>query len=206
MPVSSFTPFDPEPLVLSAQGGKQAAFDALVAAYQWKLRRQCSRFFLQGAEFDDVLQEGMIGFYHAVRSYSAQHHVSFDSYVSICVKRQLSDAVRMFSRKKHRPLNTYVSFDSQPDSASECLTPQFGCFSSDPLDPAEIMVNKETMRLVRTTIEEKLSPFEQQVLQQYIEGSSYQEIALQVNKPVKSVDNAIQRIRRKLGSLLPQAV
>ena len=124
----------------------------------------------------------------------------------MCVKRQLADAVRMFSRKKHRPLNTYVSFDSQTQSKSECLTPQFGCFSPEPLDPAEIMASKEAVRLVRATIEEKLSPFEQQVLQQYMEGNSYQEIALQVNKPVKSVDNAIQRIRRKLGSLLPQAV
>ena len=122
------------------------------------------------------------------------------------MKRQLADAVRMFSRKKHRPLNTYVSFDSQTQSKSECLTPQFGCFSPEPLDPAEIMASKEAVRLVRATIEEKLSPFEQQVLQQYMEGNSYQEIALQVNKPVKSVDNAIQRIRRKLGSLLPQAV
>ena len=141
-----------------------------------------------------------------MRSFSVHRSIPFDSYVSICVKRQLADAVRMFSRKKHRPLNTYVSFDSQTQSKSECLTPQFGCFSPEPLDPAEIMASKEAVRLVRATIEEKLSPFEQQVLQQYMEGNSYQEIALQVNKPVKSVDNAIQRIRRKLGSLLPQAV
>ena len=206
MPASSFTPFDPVPLVLAAQSGNQAAFDALISMYQWKIQRQCRGFFLQGAEFEDVLQEGRIGFFRAVRNFSAQGTVPFDSYVSIRVKRQLADAVRMFSRKKHRPLNTYVSFDSQPESTSECLTPQFGCFSPEPLDPAEIMVSKEAIRLVRATIEEKLSPFERQVLQQYMEGNSYQEIALQVNKPVKSVDNAIQRIRRKLGSLLPRAV
>ena len=206
MPASSFTPYDPVPLVLAAQRGNQAAFDALISLYQYRILRQCRGFFLQGAEFEDVLQEGRIGFFHAVRSFSVHRSIPFDSYVSICVKRQLADAVRMFSRKKHRPLNTYVSFDSQTQSKSECLTPQFGCFSPEPLDPAEIMASKQAVRLVRATIEEKLSPFEQQVLQQYMEGNSYQEIALQVNKPVKSVDNAIQRIRRKLGSLLPQAV
>ena len=136
MPASSFTPYDPVPLVLAAQRGNQAAFDALISLYQYRILRQCRGFFLQGAEFEDVLQEGRIGFFHAVRSFSVHRSIPFDSYVSICVKRQLADAVRMFSRKKHRPLNTYVSFDSQTQSKSECLTPQFGCFSPEPLNPA----------------------------------------------------------------------
>ena len=135
--------YDPVPLVLAAQRGNQAAFDALISLYQYRILRQCRGFFLQGAEFEDVLQEGRIGFFHAVRSFSVHRSIPFDSYVSICVKRQLADAVRMFSRKKHRPLNTYVSFDSQTQSKSECLTPQFGCFSPEPLDPAEIMASKE---------------------------------------------------------------
>ena len=98
MPASSFTPYDPVPLVLAAQRGNQAAFDALISLYQYRILRQCRGFFLQGAEFEDVLQEGRIGFFHAVRSFSVHRSIPFDSYVSICVKRQLADAVRMFSR------------------------------------------------------------------------------------------------------------
>ena len=193
-----------ESLIHSAQQGSRQAFDQLFAAYYLKLRRLCGRYHLPGAEFEDVLQEGSIGFYKAVLSYRFDQSASFDTYLSACIRHHLTDAVRTSTRQKHSPLNNYVSFHSS--SSLDELPPQLGSVSPSAPDPFEIVVTREAVRKIRTTIEENLSPFEQQVLQHYISGRSYQEIAGRLDRPLKSVDNAISRIRRKLRSLLHIAV
>lgn len=187
-------------LIHSAQQGSRPAFEQLFAAYYLKIRRLCSTTHLPGAEFEDVLQEGSIGFYKAVLSYRDDTEATFDTYMATCIRNHLSDAVRSSNRRKHSPLNDYISFQA-PSSLDE-LPPQLGSAPRISSDPFEIVVTREAVRKIRTTIEETLSPFEQQVLDLYISGKSYQEIAGQLDRPLKSVDNAISRIRRKLRSLL----
>ncbi|NLT57486.1 MAG: sigma-70 family RNA polymerase sigma factor [Clostridiales bacterium] len=190
-------------LIAEARQGSQTAFNKLFAHYYPKIRRASNRFYLDGADCDDAFQEACIGFLKALLSYRFEANDSFESYISICIRRQLYDAVRSSKREKHRPLNDYLSIDTSLDLEDPS---QFGALAQIAQDPSEIVVNREDVHRIRAAIEQRLSPFEQGVLQLYLEGASYREIAHRLNTAEKSVDNAIQRIRRKLSSLLLMAV
>ncbi|MBA4370740.1 MAG: RNA polymerase sporulation sigma factor SigH [Coriobacteriaceae bacterium] len=186
-------------LVTAAQGGDEFAHSLLFQKYRGFVRCKARSYFLAGADRDDVVQEGMIGLYKAIRDYDASRAASFRSFAELCVTRQLITAIKTASRQKHAPLNTYVSL-SRPASVeeegerllSDILAAKEVC------DPAELVISAWENAAIRRGFTEQLSPLESDVLKLYVEGRSYLEISGCLGRHVKSVDNALQRIKRKM--------
>jgi len=186
-------------LVLAAQAGDQGASSALVRKYRSLVRCKARSYFLVGGDRDDVIQEGMIGLFKAIRDYDPSRQASFRSFAELCVTRQMITAIKTATRRKHAPLNTYVSL-SRPavsDEEGERLLTDI-LAAKEACDPAEMVVAAWEGDYIRTGFKEALSPFEGQVLRLYMEGCSYQEIADRLGRHAKSVDNALQRIKRKI--------
>ncbi len=187
-------------LVRAAQSGDQQASTALVRKYRSLIRCKARSYFLVGADREDVIQEGMIGLYKAIRDYDPSRQASFRSFAELCVTRQMITAVKTATRRKHVPLNTYVSL-SRPAAGSEddgervlsdILAAREVC------DPAEIVISAWEGDFILKGFSEALSEFEARVLRLYMDGDSYQEIADRLGRHAKSVDNALQRIKRKI--------
>ena len=177
-----------EALCLQAASGDRIAEEALVMRYN-RLVRICARpYFLAGGDSEDLIQEGMVGLLSAIRVYDPAKEASFRTYAEVCIKNRLISAIKAASRDKHTPLNNYVSFE----------TPLFDG-SADQEDPEAIMIGREEFRERLGVLKGQLSGFEAKVLGLYLNGSSYSEIAAEVMRSPKSVDNAVQRIRRKLA-------
>lgn len=174
------------------------ALDCLIGRYKDVVSMKAGKFFMVGSEREDILQEGYIGLYKAVKSFDAEKQNSFKTFAGLCIERQLITAVKNSNRQKHIPLNSSLSlnaaaYDEDEDtSVMEVLDTNKG--AEDPLD---IITKKEYFDLVEKAIDESLSKFERQVLQLYKNGESYAKIAEKLNSKVKSVDTAIQRIRKK---------
>ncbi len=176
---------------LAAQGDRRAE-EQLALRYS-RLVRICARpFFLIGGDSEDLIQEGMVGLLMAIRTYEPQRGSSFRTYAEICIRNRIRSAVRAASRDKHSPLNTSVPLEDPllPTAGAEGQT-----------DPEQLYIRRENLQEWREQVYVCLSRLERQVLERYLEGFSYAEIATQLNRPAKSVDNAIQRIRRKLAQL-----
>jgi len=169
--------------------GKDGSMDVLIERYKRQVRNQARTLFLIGGDHDDLIQEGMLGLFKAIRDYRKEKGVSFQSFAQLCISRQLYSAIQASNRQKHVPLNSYVE-----------LSPALGEGAGDPMEksPEELLIAQETIRGLYAEIQEVLSPFEQEILQAYLEGQSYAEIAVTQQKTPKSIDNALQRIRRKL--------
>lgn len=186
-------------LVRAAQGGDQTASAELLRRYRGLIRCKARSYYLVGADRDDVIQEGMIGLYKAIRDYDPTRQASFHSFAELCVTRQIITAVKSSTRRKHTPLNGYVSL-SRPASADEdgerlledILAAKEIC------DPAEIVIGAWETKYIRDGIVSALSEFETSVLRLYTAGRSYQEIADQLGRHTKAVDNALQRVKRKM--------
>ncbi|MPM14202.1 RNA polymerase sigma-H factor [bioreactor metagenome] len=189
-------------LVRRCKSGDSKALDALIARYYPHIRRCCRGFRFAGAEPEDVMQEALIGFCRAARDFDPDGEIPFDAYTAICIRRHLIDAAKSASREKHKPLNSYVSLNTTADSSSDHAFPVFGFETT--FDPSDAIIDREAVRLTSGRINAALSPYERQVLRQYLEGKSYKVIALSAGKSIKSVDNAVSRIRRKLSALLSQ--
>lgn len=176
-------------------GQSSQAMEELVGRYQ-KLVRACARpYFLVGAEFDDLLQEGMLGLLHAVSLYDPQREVSFQTFAAVCIRNRLISAVRRAGSDKHRLLNDSVplctfSLDAPSDEVNLSPTEK---------SPEELLIGREEYAEFQTQVASALSPLENRVLELYLEGLSYQEIASILNRSAKSVDNAVQRIRKKIA-------
>ena len=156
-----------------------------------------SKYFIIGAEKEDIVQEGMIGLYKAVKSYSNDKQNSFKSFANMCIERQLITAIKTSNRQKHLPLNSYLSLNNSAydnDEDTELIEVFNSKTAEDPLDT---ITKKEYYESVENAIDENLSNFEKQVLSRYLQGESYVDIATKLDTPVKSIDNAIQRIRKK---------
>ncbi len=186
-------------LILAAQRGDDAAVAELVTRYRSFVRCKARSYFLAGGERDDVIQEGMIGLYKAIRDYRPDRQASFRSFAELCITRQLITAIKTATRQKHSPLNTYVSlnrptsFDDEGDRVlSDILAAKEIC------DPAEIVISEWEAASIRDGFTAALSGFETDVLRFYVEGKSYREIAGMLGRGVKSVDNALQRVKRKV--------
>ncbi len=156
-------------------------------------------YFLIGADKDDIVQEGMIGLYKAIRDFNFDRQTSFRAFAEICITRQIITAIKTATRQKHIPLNSYVSLskplaidDDQDRSLADVLQ------TAHVTDPAELLISSEEMRSIKMCFNEILSDFEADVLHLYVEGKSYQEISEYLGRHVKSVDNALQRIKRKV--------
>ena len=185
-------------LVQLSRGGDSFATEYLLKKYKNLVRQRARTYFLAGADRDDLVQEGMIGLYKAVRDFDFEKNAAFKSFAELCIKRQIITAVKASTRKKHIPLNSYVSlskpvFDDERDSCLEELLSEL-----NQTDPEEIFFRKENAAAMGEKIEQVLSKLEKQVLSFYMEGKSYLEIAEIMNRPPKSIDNALQRIKKKM--------
>lgn len=188
-----------ELVLLAKQGGEQA-YDAVLKMFKELVRNKARLFYLSGGDSDDLIQEGMIGLYKAVRDYEPGRS-SFGAFAAMCIERQLSTAVRRSLRDKNRPLNGYISFgfkSAEEDGGGEVIER----LASDSQNPEAIYIDNEDARATLEMIERKLSGFEQRVLRPYIAGKTYDEIATSLSIDSKAVDNAVQRIKRKARLLL----
>ena len=186
-----------EKLVQIVQSNDNIALDYLIHRYDDVVNMKANKFFMIGAEKEDIVQEGMIGLYKAVKSYSNDKQNSFKSFANMCIERQLITAIKTSNRQKHLPLNSYLSLNNSAydnDEDTE-LIEVFNSKTED--DPSEIIAKKEYYSLIERKIDESLSDFEKKVLEQYKQGKSYALIAENLGSKVKSIDTAIQRIRKK---------
>ncbi len=194
-----------EELVEETRNGRSEALDELLRRYRRFARIKARSYFLVGGDRDDVVQEGMIGLYKAVRDYETGHGASFRSFAELCITRQILTAIKTATRQKHTPLNSYVSFDlPQHDDGSRTVADTIE--DVDTADPLTQLVQTDEVARLRELFDEVLSELESNVLHLYVEGRSYQEIADQLGRHVKSIDNALQRIKRKLENHLGVAL
>lgn len=188
-----------EEIISQIRSGDKDALSYLLEKYKNLVNIKVSKYFMIGAEKEDILQEGMIGLFKAIQSFNEQKQNSFKSFANICIERQLITAIKSSNRQKHMPLNTYLSlntaaYDNNEDDSVE-LIDTFNNKTAE--DPLETIMKKEYYSEVEEAINKNLSKFEKQVLDRYLKGESYVTIAKRLDSPVKSVDNAIQRIRKK---------
>ncbi|MEX1177205.1 MAG: RNA polymerase sporulation sigma factor SigH [Nitriliruptor sp.] len=186
-----------EQLVGLVHAGDDRAMTELLQRYRGFARSKARSYFLAGGDREDTAQEGMIGLYKAVRDYAPGHGASFRSFAELCITRQILTAVKTATRQKHGPLNSYVSFD-RPHDGDPDRTIGDTVAAEDDLDPLAQVVASEELRRLQRAFDEVLSGLETEVLTLYVEGRSYQEIAGLLGRRVKSIDNALQRIKRKL--------
>jgi RNA polymerase sporulation-specific sigma factor len=186
-------------LVLAARSGDDGALCDLLNKYRAFARVKARSYFLVGADREDIVQEGMIGLYKAIRDFNPDMQSSFRAFAELCVTRQIITAIKTATRQKHGPLNNYVSF-SRPVSGDDDGERVLGDVipTTAISDPADLVISAERIRALQAHFDEVLSDLETEVLRLYVEGKSYQEIAERLQRHVKSIDNALQRIKRKL--------
>src|SRR6476619_6279095 len=187
-------------LVLKARNGDTAAMDVLIRRYTGFVRLKASSYFLAGGDSDDLIQEGLIGLYKAVRDFRTDKETSFRSFAELCVTRQIITAIKTATRFKHQPLNQYISFSHTPagqDSDGECT---LGDALPGPStnDPSVCVISTEELQSLVFTLGTGLSPLESDALRCYLEGLSYEEMADELGCDCKTIDNALQRVKRKI--------
>ncbi len=179
--------------------GNTEALDFLITKYKPLVRMKGKSYFLIGADREDILQEGMIGLYKAIRDFREEKLTSFRAFAELCITRQIITAIKTATRQKHIPLNSYVSLDKPVYFDEESERTLIDTIASTVIDnPEQLLISQESFDFIEEKMGEMLSDLEQQVLMLYIEGQSYQEISEQLNRHVKSIDNALQRVKRKL--------
>ncbi|MCL5734414.1 MAG: RNA polymerase sporulation sigma factor SigH [Actinobacteria bacterium] len=188
-----------EELVALAKNGDDEATNRIISRYHYFVRLKANSYFLAGGDGDDLIQEGYIGLYKAIRDYEYGRSTSFRSFAELCVTRQIITAIKTASRQKHVPLNTYVSFSHSPSSADfDTRTLADVIPSGRTTDPVQQVISSEEVVSLTDCLVRLLSPLESQVLKYYLEGNSYEDIAAQIGHDTKTVDNALQRIKRKV--------
>ena len=191
-----------EELIVRYRDGDTDAMDFIFERYKYLVRKKAKAMFLAGGDNDDLIQEGMIGLYKAIRDYNTDREASFATFASMCINRQMITAVAASNRKKNMPLNTYVSYDMPAGGDEDSDMRLVDILQSQTeLNPEKLLIDKEHNRDLKSRLKEVLSTFEQQVLTYYLEGMDYTAIAKKMQKPPKSVDNALQRIRSKAARL-----
>ena len=188
--------------VMEAKGGDIIALEFLINKYKNFVKAKARSYFLIGADREDIIQEGMIGLYKAIRDFRDDKLSSFRAFAELCITRQIITAIKTATRQKHIPLNSYVSLNKpiyDEDSDRTLLDILSGTKITD---PEELMINREEYKDIEFKMGEILSELEWKVLTLYLEGKSYQEIAVDLLRHVKSIDNALQRVKRKLERYL----
>lgn len=187
-----------EDVVEAIKSGDQYALEYLIDKYKSVVNVKVSRYYIIGAEREDIVQEGLIGLFKAIKNFDGNKQNSFKTFANLCVERQLITAIKSSNRQKHLPLNSYLSLNQNAFEGEDSSTELLEVFNSKTMeDPLETITKREYYETVETAIDKMLSVFEKKVLNRYIKGESYTEIATRLDAPVKSVDNAIQRIRKK---------
>ena len=187
-------------LIALAKQGNAAAYDRLVRRYYGFVRLKASSYFLAGGDADDLIQEGLVGLYKAVRDYRTDRESSFRNFAELCITRQIITAVKTATRNKHTPLNQYVSFSASPASAPEG-EPTLDEVIPGPTvhDPVNQVISTEELQALVACLSTALSELESRVLALYLDGRSYEEIGGRLDCDTKTVDNALQRVKRKVG-------
>ena len=173
------------------------ATDYIVQRYKNFVRSKARSYFLMGADKEDIIQEGMIGLYKATRDYNRDREVSFKSFAELCITRQIISAIKGASRQKHIPLNSYISLNKPAYDDSERTLIEV-LETEKNLDPEEVVINREQYALIKEVMEAVLSPLEWDVLRGYMDAKSYQEMAEEHHRSIKSIDNALQRVKKKM--------
>jgi len=189
-------------LVKYVHGGNNEAEEILIKRYKNFVMAKSRSYFLVGADREDIIQEGMIGLYKAIRDYKVERLASFRGFAELCITRQIITAIKSATRQKHQPLNSYISLNKPIYSEESDRTLLDVLNGSKLTNPEILFVSKESYDLIEKNIAETLSDLEFDVLQEYLDGNSYEDIASVLGKHVKSVDNALQRVKRKLESFL----
>ncbi|MBR4026608.1 MAG: sigma-70 family RNA polymerase sigma factor [Lachnospiraceae bacterium] len=187
-----------EKLIQEFRAGNSDIADYIIKKYKPLVRKKTNAMYLIGGENEDLIQEGMIGLFKAVRDYDETKECKFSSFAELCINRQLYSALEASNRKKHIPLNTYISFSNQENSDRASLEEQL---SKKSISPEEMMIEEECRMEFEKQLQNKLSLMEKKVLDLYLEGNSYIQIAQQMGKTIKSIDNSLQRIRGKIKLL-----
>jgi RNA polymerase sporulation-specific sigma factor len=191
-----------EDLIEHVRSGDESALDQLIERYKAFVRAKARSYFLIGADREDIVQEGMIGLYKAIRDYRDDKLASFKAFAELCVTRQIITAIKTATRQKHVPLNSYISLDKpiyDEESERTLLDIISGAVVAD---PEELMIHREEFDAIEIQMKKLLSELERDVLILYLDGRSYQEIAEDLSRHVKSIDNALQRVKRKLEKYL----
>ena len=191
-----------EEIVAMAKDGNEKAQECIISKYENFVKSKAKSYFLIGADKEDIYQEGMIGLYKAIRDFNPEKLTSFRAFAEICVTRQIITAIKTATRQKHIPLNTYVSLNKpiyEEESERTLLDVLSGLKITD---PEELFISAEQMEHIQQEIGKVLSDLELEVLTSYLDGKSYQEIACDLDRHAKSIDNALQRVKRKLEKCL----
>lgn len=179
------------------------ALDYLMRKYKLLVEKKAKSYFLMGASRDDIVQEGMIGLFKAIRDYQFDKEASFYSFADLCITRQMISAVKAATRKKHMPLNKYVSLDKPVFDDDQDKTVLLELMpSKKSINPEDVYIGEENLHFIEDALAKKLSGFEKEVLDQYVAGRSYVEIADMMDKSPKSIDNALQRIKKKVLKII----
>ncbi len=191
-------------LIALAKQGSPDAYDRIVRRYYGFVRLKASSYFLVGGDADDLIQEGLVGLYKAIRDYRTDRESSFRNFAELCITRQIITAVKTATRNKHSPLNQYVSFSSSPAGAiGETESTLDETIPGSPVhDPVNQVISSEELRALVACISTVLSELESRVLSLYLDGHSYEEIGGRLGCDCKTVDNALQRVKRKVGQHL----
>ena len=201
---SRYADLTDERIVELSHDGDASAEEYLLDKYKNFVRSKARSYFLVGADHEDIVQEGMIGLYKAIRDYRPDKLSSFRAFAELCITRQIITAIKTATRQKHIPLNNYVSLNKPLYDEESDRTLLDVILEGRTSDPEEMIINMENVGNIRTKINEVLSGLEQEVLNAYLDGKSYQEIAKSLGRHVKSIDNALQRVKRKLEKYLEE--
>ncbi len=188
-----------EEIIDKIKQGDEQALTYLIDKYKELVHIKVGKYFIIGAEKEDVIQEGMIGLFKAIKSFNTEKQNSFKTFANLCIERQLITAIKTSNRQKHMPLNSYLSLNTSAyENNDEDSVELMDTFNGKTIeDPLETIMKKEYYNNIQDKIDKTLSDFEKKVLDRFIKGESYNVIAKRLDAPVKSVDNAIQRIRKK---------
>lgn len=193
-----------EQLIRNLRNGESAIIDFIIDKYKFLVKKKAKAMYLLGGENDDLIQEGMIGLFKAVRDYDLEKEVSFASFADLCVSRQMYTAIKLSQRQKHIPLNSYVSlYETDESEAEERQAPLIDRLRTlKDNNPEELFLNKEYFAMMEQELKERLSDLENRVLHLHLMGEDYRTIAKLLDKSPKSIDNALQRIKQKLFDIM----
>lgn len=206
--INEYSKMTDEEIIKEIRNGDKQALTYLMNKYKEIVNLKVGKYFMVGAEKEDIVQEGLIGLFKAIKTFNVEKNNTFKTFANMCIERQLITAIKSSNRQKHMPLNSYLSlnmsaYDNEEENGAELMD----TFDSKTIeDPLETIINKEYYDEIEKSIDKTLSQFEKQVLDRYMKGESYVTIAKRLDSPVKSVDNAIQRIRKKAMKNLPNEI
>lgn len=203
--VRTFSTMHDEEIIEDSRAGNYRALEYMINKYKGFVKAKARTYFLIGADREDIIQEGMIGLYKAIRDFRGDKLSSFRAFAELCITRQIITAIKTATRQKHIPLNSYISLN-KPIFDEESDRTLMDIISEESInDPEEMVINREEFSGIEAKMGEILSSLECKVLTSYLQGKSYQEIAVDLKRHVKSIDNALQRVKRKLEKYLEES-